>query len=194
MQIVNQSIFLFFVWYILKLWVILRYPPQKGGVRYSLVGNLLYQITFFSHLMVSSSHWAIPTLYVTVLFSHCAVSLLFFSHIWWFHHHIVWFQHHMWQLFCHIGWFPYFFLTLDGFILTLCSSNITCDSFFFSNLVVPLLFSHIWRFHPHIVQFQYHMWQFFCHICSSLTFFSHLTIPSSHCAVPTSHVTVFLSH
>ena len=38
------------------------------------------------------------------------------------------FQHHMWQLFSHILWLPYFFLTFDGSILTLCSSNIICDS------------------------------------------------------------------
>ena len=37
---------------------------------------------------------------------------------------------------------------------------IVCSSY----LVVPLPFSHIWRFHPHIVQFQHHMWQFFSHI------------------------------
>ena len=36
----------------------------------------------------------------------------------------------MWQLFCHIGWFPYFFLTFDSFIITLCSSNIIYDSSF----------------------------------------------------------------
>ena len=79
--------------------------------------------------------------------------------------------------------FIYLFLKFDGSIVILSSSNIasvlfllyvtfflscvTCDSFFvtchmwqffLSYLVVPLLFSHIWRLHPHIVQFQYHMW------------------------------------
>ena len=54
---------------------------------------------FFSHLIVSSLHYAIPTLHVTVLLSHSVV-LLFFSHIWRFHLHIVQFQHYMWLFFC----------------------------------------------------------------------------------------------
>ena len=98
---------------------------------YTLVGNLLYQVTFFltfddsililcssyitcdssfltfgssftfiSHLMVPSLHYAVPTSYVIVLFSHYAVSLLFF-------------------------------LTFDGSILTLCGFKkiYTADSF-----------------------------------------------------------------
>ena len=64
----------------LNLGVILPYPLQKKGVQYPLVGNLLYQVTFFSHLMVPSSHYAVPTSHVTVLLSHLVVSLLF-SHI-----------------------------------------------------------------------------------------------------------------
>ena len=126
----------------------------------------------------------------------------------------------MWQFFSHIWWFPYFFLTFDGSILTLCNSNITCDSFF-SYLVVSLLFfSHIWRFHSHILQFQHHMWQFFSHIwwfpyfffltfdgfiftlCSSFVicdiFFYHIWWFSyfffSHLMVPTSHCVVPISY
>ena len=74
------------------------------------------------------------------------------------------FQYHMWQFFCHIGWFPYLFLTLDGSIFILCSSNITCDNCFLT-FGVSLTF-----------------------------FFSHLAIPSSHCAVPTLHVIIFFSY
>ena len=62
-----------------------------------------------------------------------------------------------------------------------------------SHWVVLLLFSHTWRFHPHIVQFQRYMWQLFLTLGSFLTFFSHLTVSSSHCAVPTSYVTVLLT-
>ena len=101
----------------------------------------------------------------------------------------------MWQFFFHIWWFPYFFLiTSDSFILTLCSSNVTCDNSFltfggsltfFSHLTVPF----------YIVQFQHHMWQFFFTFGGSLTFFfSHLTVSFSHCVVPTSHMTALLSH
>ena len=94
------------------------------------------------------------------------------------------FQHHMWQLFCYIRWFPYFFHTFDSFILTLCSSNIICDNFFltfggsltffltFGGYILTLCGSNIT-------------------LGGSLTFFSHLTVPSSHCAVPTLHVTFF---
>ena len=78
-------------------------------------------LTFFSQLMVSSSHCAVLTSHVIVLFSHLVV-LLSFSHIW---------------------WFSYFFLTFDGFILILCGSNITCDSFFLTFGRSFTFFSHI---------------------------------------------------
>ena len=171
------------LWFInIEIRVILWYPSKKKkGVQYPLVGNLLHQITFFSHLTVLSSHCVILISHVIVLFSHLVVPLFFFPQIWRFHPPIVRSQHHKWQFFCHIEWFLYFFLTLDSSILILCSSNITCDSFFltfgssftffshlmvlsshctvlishvtvlFSNLVVLLFFSHIWRFHYHIV-------------------------------------------
>ena len=51
-------------------------------------------LTFFSHLPVPSSHYAVPTSYVTVLFSQFMVPLLF-SHIWQFYPYIMQFQHHM---------------------------------------------------------------------------------------------------
>ena len=51
----------------------------------------------------------------------------FFSHIWRCRPHIVQFQHHMWLYFCHIWWSLYFFLTFDGSIVTLGSTNITLD-------------------------------------------------------------------
>ena len=70
-------------------------------VQYSLVSNLLYQVTKTSHLTIPSSHCAIPIshltillshlvfffLHLTVLFSHCAVLASYvtvLSHIWWF--------------------------------------------------------------------------------------------------------------
>ena len=40
------------------------------------------------------------------------------------------YQHHMWLYFCHIWWSPYFFLTFDGSIVTLDSTNITLDCTF----------------------------------------------------------------
>ena len=68
------------LFFIFIIRVILRYPPKKKGVRYPLVGNLLHQVTFFSHLTVPSSHYAVLTSHVTVLFSHLVAPLLF-SHI-----------------------------------------------------------------------------------------------------------------
>ena len=107
-----------------KLRVILWYPPKKGvgggGLRYPLVGNLLIQVTFFSHLTVPSSHCAVPISHVTVLFSHLVV-LLPFSHIWQFHPHIV-----QWQKNCH----------------TWCS-NITCDNSFVTLDGSLTFFSHL---------------------------------------------------
>ena len=62
---------------------------------------------------------------------------------------------------------PIFFLTFDDSILTLCSSNITFDNIFVT-FGINLIFSHIWRFHPHNIQFQYYIWQYFL---------SHLVVP-----------------
>ena len=98
----------------------------------------------------------------------------------------------MWQFFCHIRWFPYFLLTFDDSILTLCSFNITCHSFFltfdcsltfffltFDGSILTLCGSNI------IYD------KSFVTLGGSLTFFSHLTVSSSYYAVLTSHVTVF---
>ena len=115
-QSFSYSIMIYIIMYILTSNSTV--PPKKGGVWYPLVGNLLHQVTFFSHLTVPSSHCALPTSHMTVLFSHLVV-LLLFSHVWRFHPHIMQFQHHIWQFFSHIWWFSYFFLTFDDFILIL---------------------------------------------------------------------------
>ena len=67
-----------------KIWVILLYTPFFLEVRYSLVDNLLYQVTKTSHLTVPSSHCTVPTLHVTVLLSHLMVPCwgLFFRPTW----------------------------------------------------------------------------------------------------------------
>ena len=74
--------------------------------------HLVIPLFFFSHLIVLSSHCAVPTSHVTVFY--------------------------------HILWYLYFFLTFDGTILTLRSTNIICDytfvtfgsSFFFSHFML----------------------------------------------------------
>ena len=63
-----------------------------------------------------------------------------------------------------------------------------------SHWVVPLLFSHTWRFHPHIVQFQHYMWQFFYHIWWFLYFFSHIWRFHSHIMQFQYHMWQFFSH
>ena len=120
-------------------------------------------LTFFSHLTVLSSHYAVPTSHVTVL--------------------------------SHIGWFLYFFLTLDDSIITFCSFNITCDNSFLTlggSLTFFLTFDVLSSYCAVPTS---HMTILFSHLVVSLLFFfSHLTVSSSHCALPTSYMTVFLSH
>ena len=90
-KILNLSFYLPLLWMCSK-WLIYRIkklhfwmgnstvPPKKMGIWYPLMGNLLYQVTFFSQLTVPFSHYAVLTSHVMVLFSHLMVSLLF-SHI-----------------------------------------------------------------------------------------------------------------
>ena len=81
---------------------------------------------FYRHIGI----WAIPTSHVAVFLSHSIVPL-FFSHIWWFHYYIKQYQHQIWQYFCYIQLYLYFFfLTFDGTIFKLCSIKITCDCTF----------------------------------------------------------------
>ena len=116
-----------------------------------------------------------------------------FSHIWWYHPHIMQYQHHIWLYFCHIRWFPYFFshlmvpsshcavltshvtvllsnwwfsfffLTFDGSIVTLSSTNTTYDRTFLT-FAGTLIFS----------------W----HLTISL---SHWAVPTSYVTVLLSH-------
>ena len=62
-------------------------------------------------------------------------------------------------------------ITFDGTILTLCSTDITCDCTFFT-FGGSFIFSHICWFYHHIVQFQHHMRLFFCYIWWFLFFFA----------------------
>ena len=117
----------------------------------------------FSDSRTFFSHLTVPSLHYAISTSHV---IIFFPHI---------------------GGSLNFFLKFDNFILILCGSNITYDSFFatlggsltffthltvpfshcavptshvtvlFSHLVVPLLFSYICQFYPYIVQFQHHL-------------------------------------
>ena len=73
--------------------------------------NIICDSSFviFGSSLIFFSHLTVSSLYYVVPISHLTV---FLSHL----------------------MVPFFFPTFDGSILTLCSSNITCDSFF----------SHIW--------------------------------------------------
>ena len=69
-------------------------------------------------------------------------------------------------------------ITFDGFIITLCSSNIICNSSFVTfadSLIFFLIFDSTFP-------------------TFSVFFFSHLTILSFDYAVPTSHMTILLSY
>ena len=147
---------------------------------------------FSSHFMVLVSQNAVLTSHVTVLLSHSAIPLFFF-----FSHFMVpslycamwgWYQHHIWIYFCHIRWFPYFFLYLvvpslhcivQTSHVTILLSHFVVLLFFFLHLmvsfthyaiptphvtvlllhsVISLFFSHIWWYYPLIVQYQHHMY------------------------------------
>ena len=71
-------------------------------------------------------------------------NIIFDGSIFTFHPHIVQFQYHILQYFCQIWWFPFFFfLTFDGFILTLYSTNITRDCTFVTFGGSFIFFYHI---------------------------------------------------
>ena len=78
--------------------------------------------------MVPSSHCAVPTSHDCTFVTFDG-SLIFFSHLMVSSSHCAEPTSHVIVLF-HIWWFPYFFLTFDGTILTLCSTNITCNCTF----------------------------------------------------------------
>ena len=186
------------------LWVILPYSPFFFWDTIPISGQPAisgYQnITFDGTILLSY-------LMVPYFFSH---SMVPFSH--------VQYQHHIKLYFCHIWWFPYFF-TFDGTILTLCSTNITCDCTFITFGSFLIIFLHL------MVSFSYctipvsHMIVLLSHSILPLFFFLHLMVPtshmtillsylvvlffffsshlmvsSSHCVVQISHVTVLLSH
>ena len=64
----------------------------------------------------------------------------------------------------------FFFLTNDGSIVTLGNTNITFDSTFLA-VGCTLIFSQIWRYHPHIMQYKHHMRLYFYQIWCSPYFF-----------------------
>ena len=146
---------------------------------------------FFSHLMVPSSRCTVPTSHVIVLLSH-SVAPLFFLTFYGYHPYIAQYQHHIWLYFCYIWWFLYFFfLTFDGTIFILRSTNITCD-YTLSHLVVPLFFfSHFMVPSSHYAIPTSHVTVLLSHLVVPLFFFSHFMEPASHCIVPTSHVVHF---
>ena len=146
-------------------------PSFFFGVRYPLVGNLLYQVTKTSHLMVLSLHCVVITSHVIVLLSHLVVLLFFFSHLMVPSLHCVILTSYVIVLLSHLM-VLLFFLTFDDTILTLYSTNITCDCilphlvvhFFFSHLIVPS--SH------YAIPISYVT--VFCHIWWFIYFFSHI--------------------
>ena len=124
-----------------------------------------------SHLMVLSSYCAIPTSHETALLSYLVIplffltfdgtilticstniiynciyvtfggSLIFFLHLIMLFSYCVVLTSHITVLLSHLV-NPFFFLTFDGIILILCSTNITCDCIFVT-FGGSLIFSHI---------------------------------------------------
>ena len=139
-----QSLFFFYPYSFLSppRRVILPYLPFLRGVQYRLVGNLLYQVTIFSHLMVLSPHCAVPTLHVTVLLSHLTVPLLYFLS---FDGSI--FTFCSFNIICD-SFFVTFGCSLTfsshlTVISSLCAIPTSHVTILLSHSMVPLLFSHI---------------------------------------------------
>ena len=157
------------------LWVILPYSPFFFGDTIPISGQPTisgYQnITFDGTILLSY-------LMVPYFFSH---SMVPFSH--------VQYQHHIKLYFCHIWWFPYFF-TFDGTILTLCSTNITCDCTFITFGSFLIIFLHL------MVSFSYctipvsHVILLLSHSILLLFFFLHLMVPTSHMTILLSYLVV----
>ena len=125
----------------------------------------------------------------------------------------------MWQFFSHIWWFSYFFLIYDGSILTLCSSNITCDHFFltfggfliffltFDGFILTLCGSNI-TYNSSFVTYSDSFIFIFFKFDGSIVILSSINIASalflshwmvslfffSHLTVLSSHCTVLTSH
>ena len=116
-------------------------------------GSLIF---FFSYFMIPASHYAIPTLYVTVLLSHLVVSLFFFLTF-----YGTSLTKHSTNITCDCifvtfsGFLFFFFLIFYGTSLTLRNTNITC-------------------------------YYTFVTFGGSLIFFSsHFMVSASYCVVPT---------
>ena len=110
----------------------------KKGIRYLLIGNLLYQVIFF--LIFDYSILTLCSFNII-----CDSSFLTFDGSFTFFFHINGFILTLCSsnITCDIFFSSHLvvfllFLTFDDLIIIFCSSNITCDSFFF--------FFHIWWF------------------------------------------------
>ena len=123
--------------------------------------------------MVLSSYCAVPTSHVTVFLSHSVVPLFFFSHLMVLSSHGTVPTSHVTVLLSHLT-VPFFFLTFYGIIITLCSSNITCDYtfvtfscslFFSSHFMVPISQSAVLTSHVTVL---------LSHSVVLLFFFSHI--------------------
>jgi len=94
---------------------------------------------FFSYLIVQFTHCVVLTLYVTVLLSHLVVlSSFFFSHLTISFLCYAVSTSHVTVFLSNLGFI--FFLIFDNSILTLCSTNITCDCTFLTSFI---FFFHI---------------------------------------------------
>ena len=129
---------------------------------------------FFSYLMASSSHCAVPISYVTVLLSHSVVPLFFLT----FYGTILTLRST--NIICDctffiLASFLFFFLTFYGTSLIKRSINITCVYTF-------VIFGGSLIFFPHILWYQHHIWLYFGHIRWFSFFFPHILWYQSHIA------------
>ena len=96
-------------------------------------------VVTFNDSLIFFSYFMVPS-------SHCAIPTL---------HVIVLLSHSI---------VPFFFLTFNGSITTLSSTNIKYDSIFATFSCTHIFFSNIWWYYLQIVQYQNYMWLYFCHV------------------------------
>ena len=99
-------------------------------------GSLTFFLTFDGSIVtLSNTNIASDSIFVTF-----SGTLFFYSQIWLFHYYIGQYQHYFWPYFCHIRWYPIFFLTIDSSIVTISTTNITSDHNFTFGLIIEVTF------------------------------------------------------
>ena len=116
-----------------------------------------YYVVLISHVTVLLSHSVVPIFFLTydgIILTLCSINITYdcFCHIRWFPYffsHLMVPSSHCAVLTSHVTvllsnrWFSFFFLTFDGSIITLGSTNITYDRTFLTFAGTLIFSSHL---------------------------------------------------